>query len=75
MGAECHVCGHDMYDECGWCELTADRDRLLAAVTRAHEQLSKHDYKGPKQITRALVTLEAAIPALEGLQTSPEETP
>lgn len=38
----------------------AEVERLRAVIVRAHEQLSKHDYKGPKQITRALMTLADA---------------
>lgn len=42
--------------------VTADEyDRIHAALVEAHRQLSLHDYKGPKQIGRALTTMERAL--------------
>ncbi len=32
MGAECNVCGHDMFDECAWCKMAAERDRYRDAL-------------------------------------------
>lgn len=42
-------------------QLEAEVDRLREALERAHEQLSKHDYKGSKQIGRAMLTIERAL--------------
>jgi hypothetical protein len=39
----------------------AERDQALEALREAHRQLSLHDYKGPKQIGRALLTMEKAL--------------
>jgi hypothetical protein len=36
-------------------------DRLRAALVRAHEQLGKFEYKGPKQVGRAMQTIENAL--------------
>jgi hypothetical protein len=44
--------------------LTGEVERLRAALTRAHEQISKADDKGPKQIGRALMTIEGVMPHL-----------
>jgi len=58
VGAELHQVHlnyHHMVDEA---------HRLRAALRRAHEQLSKHDCKGPKQIGRAMMTIEGVMPEL-----------
>lgn len=44
-------------------------DNLLAALRRAHEQLLKYDAKGPKQVTRAVLTIEQAL----GLGEKPQQ--
>jgi hypothetical protein len=45
-------------------ELTTERDRYRAALLEAHRQLSRFDYKGPKQLGRAMMTIERACPEL-----------
>jgi hypothetical protein len=45
-------------------EARAEVERLRAALRRAHEQLSKYDRKGPKQIGRAMLTIERVMPEL-----------
>jgi hypothetical protein len=42
-------------------ELEAEVARLREALARAHEQLIKFDYKGPKQVGRAMLTIEQAL--------------
>jgi hypothetical protein len=45
-------------------ERDAARDQLAGAIEameRAHEQLSKFGVKGPKQVGRAMLTLERAL--------------
>ena len=41
MGAECSRCGHDMYDECGWCNLRDERDSARACNDEALRQLDR----------------------------------
>jgi hypothetical protein len=47
--------------------LVEERDELLAALAEAHRQLSRYDHKGPKQIGRALTTMERALGIEPGL--------
>lgn len=46
---------------CVGCTKDAEIEELRAALTEAHRQLSLHDYKGVKQIGRALTTIEKAL--------------
>lgn len=42
MGAECSVCGHDMYDECDYCAHTAERDEWIQRFNRLEAAIAHH---------------------------------
>jgi hypothetical protein len=44
-----------------WRRAEAERDRYRAVLQRAHNRLSKYDIKGPKQVDRAMLVIEAAL--------------
>lgn len=43
MGAECHRCGRDIYDECGYCEVKDQRDALAHLVFTYGDRLPSED--------------------------------
>ena len=75
MGAECHICGHDMFDECSYCAVVARAESaearlssyekalegLLTAVTRALALRSSHDGELLVKNLQAREMLESAL--------------
>ena len=57
MSEERHIC------DCSDCNPAPfiDRCKYEAALWEAHRQLSRYGVKGPKQIGRALLTMERAL--------------
>lgn len=40
MGAECSRCGSDIYDECRYCAIVDERDRMRAAVVATRDYIA-----------------------------------
>ena len=47
MGAECHRCGSDIYDECSYCKVKDERDALRAAL----EDIIERQWDFPTDLT------------------------